>query len=376
MYKLIIFLLIFCMAFSSQSQIDLLVTENNEVLVKENEAISYSDQNQKWERPSYWPIGTGYTVNAWLTPENKKIKMVIKCDGLEAVNGSAVRGFVDWYADGSNISNFNASLASYTNSFVYPPSDIGKYIPVTITITNTTTITLAWNKDINPMIGYGDRNSSIVELIYPSNVNFNVAYNIEPMYVIGNSSFAGTVAYNNIGWLTGFEHYNGIYNAYSFMGSYGKGMEVITFTNATVAVGPYLGFGIFNGCTWTKEIYLPNITNTYPSDSVSPVASCTRLIKVSWPRMRWLASNSIFKSLPNFSDPGQMPLLEKVGTELFYNSNLSFNAMTNFALGLTIDVSANPQTIDFRLNPGSAAFATWYTGGGSALIKPGWGFLY
>lgn len=300
--------------------------------------------NSAWQRPSNWPVASGYTVDSWLIPETNWVKIVTQasaCESIFFLRGAGGNYQVDWYGDGSAVSNYaNNTLARYS----YPTNYWGKLIAYKAGYANGLSVESVSNfRNYSSDAVQDDKTAELLELIMSStNRNMGVSlfqgcYNLK--HVITHSPYiAGNTFY---------------------------GPDGIEKCEAPYAL--QFGSSAFYNNIALREVYCPLITNV----QASCFASSYIFDGVFMPGCQYLG-NQAFYGCQRLKTLSPMPNLRAVGTEVFRNCNLDKATISNFVANLP---TVTPyQNIDFRDNPGVTEAKAWYFSGSvsNTLDARGW----
>ncbi len=303
-------------------------------------SVTYTD-SLEWTRPLNWPVGLGYTAETWTTPETNMLKMVFIGDICTVFRVVGASYSVDWYGDGSVVSNYSSLQSA---QYSYPATYLGKFIAIKAVATSPPIGIQGFGYGVSTLIPNG-KFSTVREVIAPiSLLSQNIAINnaSELKYVhCGNS----------------------------------KTLSLVGSSSTKKIIGPdikILADSAMYMNTTIDSITFPSVTNAYNY----AFYCCFENKNLDIPNMETIGSYFCYGSSA-LSIITPMPNLKSVGLDAFSLCNLSFTSITNFILNLTNNVSANPQTINFRCNPGITDGMIWYTNGApssasNALSAKGW----
>lgn len=303
-----------------------------------------------WTRPTCWPVGSGYTVDTWTTPETNLLKWVTLGSSSETIKlqtGSAAPFFVDWYADGVHVSNY-ANLAVAT--FSYPDNMRDRYIPVKAGYTN----------GAMPSLYFASVN------LYATNAVFDSKFTktVEVIFSATNSVTGGSILQS----FYELEHARSDCAALAGNTFYADPL----LKKVDIPLCKLINASALYNCQGLREVYAPAVTSVL----ASAMQACYSLRGIDMPLCQNLG-NSAFKDCRRMSSLTPMPNLTTVGTEVFRNCNLQYAVITNFVLRLGTS-SAAYQTLDFRDNPGTPELMSWYVSGtvSNDLASLGWNIKF
>lgn len=379
----------FCLNVFSQQFLLVSETTNNFTILMDSgqtNAYTVNDYSPSWSRPSYWPIGLGYTVTSWVIPETNILKWVTtanESEGIQITVSNSGRFYVDWYGDGTVVSNYSSTTVA---TFTYPTSIYGQYISpkaYTLGTTNITSVTFS-SSDVTTT--FDGKVAECIEVIMP--LGAATTLSIPFGYYITSL----------IDWTTTDFPANFLQGSPSL--TYIEAPNKYRLVTSVLLQSPFkfarfdnvreLGINALGQSRCRAIVYIPLLTNIlsgayagqgneivdlpYLKKNVGTVSSSfTREVRVTN-----LVSSAGFGYSFRLSKINTMPNLTTItdGTAFFYRDNIPFVEITNWVLNLPN--ASEPATINYQQNPGSLAFGNWYTNGVSGstpsnnLATKGW----
>lgn len=243
-----------------------------------------------WSRPSSWPVASGYTTTTWQQPENNVVKMTVLADSTEGFIVSCSlsgRFYVDWYGDGSVVSNY---ATGSTAVYGYPSNVVKTFINQKVYTLGATNITA-----LNIYQAFGNQTSSSQDSAFKGTVEIIGSSNITS---IGTSYFD----YCNL-------------------------LESVSFVNVS-NVQQYA----FRYCPNLRSAYLPVVTN-FDNNAF-------RYTRVQYPNFPKLISARDYAFADTDIDSFIAPNLISLGQYAFENSTLksvNLPSLTTFSGSYTFN---------------------------------------